>query len=88
MGKSANDERDFRKEITKLRKRVASVEKQYRRLVNRISDLEEIGLELEFESIMQELEIVEEKLPEEEDTGLTLLQKIKKERLKQIQVDI
>jgi fatty acid-binding protein DegV len=80
MGKKATDERDYRKEISRLRKRVAYLEV-------RLQDLESIGLDLDYLEVVQDLREVEEKVDTVQpvvNEGLQLLKSLKAKRMKEI----
>jgi len=80
MSDKKNVERDLRKEVSRLRKRIAYLE-------NRVAELEGCGLEVDLEELMRDIEVVEKKLPEPENVGLSILQRIKKERMNEIGKD-
>jgi prefoldin subunit 5 len=78
-------ERDYRKECTRLRKRVQMLEKKLRQFMMRTADLEDCGIELELEETIQWVEAFEEEIEESQPTPQEILQELKKKRMRAIE---
>jgi len=80
-------ERDYRKECARLRKRVQMLEKKYRNLLARNSDLEECGFELDLEETVQLIEVFDDEVEDSQPTAQDILKEFKRKRMRMIEND-